>query len=160
MRADPYRAQWRNALSVDVGRSNAAALASLLYAGSTFALPRKRAAALLAAEGERHVRRRAKRVEARNQRIVAAYRDGCSAYEIATLEAVSAHTVYYVLYQAGISIVHGSGTRLGSIIAERATPFDEHNTRIERNGARRCRTCARDRGRAWAQRRRAERDHS
>jgi hypothetical protein len=32
--------------------SNAAALASLLYAGSTFALPRKRAAAMLAIDGD------------------------------------------------------------------------------------------------------------
>jgi hypothetical protein len=60
--------------------SNAAALASLLYAGSTFALPRKRAAALLSIEGERILRTRAEKVEARNLRVVTSYGNGCSGY--------------------------------------------------------------------------------
>jgi hypothetical protein len=76
--------------------SNAATLASLLYDGSTFALRRKRAAAIVVVEGDRCLRTRAENVVARNQRIIAAYADGCSAYEIAGREATSASTVYYV----------------------------------------------------------------
>ena len=111
--------------------ANAAALASLLYEGSTFALSRKRAAATLVLNGERDLRARTAKTVARDRRIIAAYARGRSAYEIATCEAISADTVYFVLDRAGI--------------ARRPR---------ERNGARRCRICARDRGRAWAQARR------
>lgn len=91
--------------------SNAAVLSSLLYTGSTFALPRKRDAALLVVQGECSVRMRAAQAEARNQRIVAAYADGRSGHEIAALEAVSADTVYYVPRRAGVTDVHGIGMR-------------------------------------------------
>jgi hypothetical protein len=74
--------------------ANAAALASLLYEGSTFALSR-----LL--NGERDLRARTAKTVARDRRIIAAYARGCSAYEIATCEAISADTVYYVLDRAG-----------------------------------------------------------
>jgi len=125
---------------------NAAALASLLYGGSTFALPRKRAAALLTVEGDRMIRTRAQQVDARNRRIVAAYEDGCSGREIATLEAVSAHTVYYILRRAGITRRPREWYATQQEFCSKGHPFDERNTRIERNGVRRCRTCARDRG--------------
>jgi DNA-binding CsgD family transcriptional regulator len=139
---------------------NAAALASLLYGGSTFALPRKRAAALLTVEGDRMIRTRAQQVDARNRRIVAAYEDGCSGREIATLEAVSAHTVYYILRRAGITRRPREWYATQQEFCSKGHPFDERNTRIERNGVRRCRTCARDRGRAWARSRRQQRgDH-
>jgi len=140
--------------------SNAVTLASLLYAGSTFALPRKRAAALLAVESERMIRTRAQQVDARNRRIVAAYADGCSGHEIATLEAVSPSTVYYVLHRAGITRRPREWYAAQREHCRKGHPFDEHNTQIEQNGVRRCRTCARDRGRAWARSRRQQRtDH-
>jgi hypothetical protein len=139
--------------------SNAAALASLLYAGSTFALSRKRDAALLAAEGERSLRLRAAQVEARNQRIVAAYAKGCSGHEIAASEDVSADTVYYVLRRMGVTRRPREWYAAQKEHCRKGHPLDESNTRIERNGVRRCRTCARDRGRVWAQGRRAEPDH-
>jgi hypothetical protein len=101
--------------------SNAAALASLLYAGSTFALPRKRAAALLTVEGDRIVRARVQQVEARNLRVVTAYADGYSGHEIAVLEGISADAVYYILHRAESPGVHGNGTRLNSSTVARAT---------------------------------------
>jgi hypothetical protein len=81
--------------------SNAAALASLLYDRSTFALPRKRAAASLLLSGEPSLRTRTAKAVARDQRIITAYARGRSAYKIATEEAISAATVYYVLDRAG-----------------------------------------------------------
>jgi len=130
--------------------SNAAALASLLYEGSIFALPRKRDAALLAVEGERSLRVRAAEVESRNRRIVAAYAEGRSGHQIAASEAVSADTVYYVLHRVGITRRPREWYAAQNQQCRKGHPLDERNTRIERNGARRCRICARDRGRAWA----------
>ena len=130
--------------------SNAAALASLLYEGSIFALPRKRDAALLAVEGERSLRVRAAEVESRNRRIVAAYAEGRSGHQIAASEAVSEDTVYYVLHRAGITRRPREWYAAQNQQCRKGHPLDERNTRIERNGARRCRICARDRGRAWA----------
>jgi len=97
--------------------SNAAALASLLYAGSMFALPRKRAAATLLLEGDRNLRVRALEVVARDRRIIAAYASGCSAYEIATREVISADSVYYVLdrrwdYSTSAGVVCGAENAL------------------------------------------------
>jgi hypothetical protein len=137
--------------------SNAVALASLLYAASMFALPRKRAAATLLLEGDRNLQVRALRVAARDRRIIAAYASGCSAYEIATVEVISADTVYYVLDRAGVTRRPREWYAAQRTHCSKGHPFDEGNTRIERNGARRCRTCARDRGRTWAQARREQR---
>jgi hypothetical protein len=137
--------------------SNAAALASLLYAGSTFALPRKRAAALLTVEGDRIARARVQQVEARNLRVVTAYADGYSGHEIAALEGISADAVYYILHRAGVTRRPREWYAAQQQHCRKGHPFDESNTRIERNGVRRCRTCARDRGRAWARSRREQR---
>lgn len=137
--------------------SNAAALASLLYAGSMFALPRKRAAATLLLEGDRNLRVRALEVVARDRRIIAAYASGCSAYEIATREVISADSVYYVLDRAGITRRPREWYAAQRTHCSKGHPFNEGNTRIERNGARRCRTCARVRGRTWTQARREQR---
>jgi hypothetical protein len=137
--------------------SNAVALASLLYAASMFALPRKRAAATLLLEGDRNLQVRALRVAARDRRIIAAYASGCSAYEIATVEVISADTVYYVLDRAGVTRRPREWYAAQRTHCSKGHPFDEGNTRIERNGARRCRTCARDRGRTWGQARREQR---
>jgi hypothetical protein len=134
--------------------ANAAALASLLYERSTFALSRKRAAATLLLNGERDLRARTAKTVARDRRIIAAYARGCSAYEIATCEAISADTVYYVLGRAGIARRPREWYAARRQHCRNGHPLDEANTRIERNGARRCRTCARDRSRAWAQARR------
>jgi hypothetical protein len=136
--------------------SNAAAVASLLYDGSAYALPRKRAAADLLVEGDRGVRTRAQTAIARNERIIAAYTDGCSAYEIAMQAAISAATVYYVLDRAGIARRPREWYAAQKQHCRRGHPMDERNTRIEPTGARRCRTCARDRGRAWAEMRRTQ----
>jgi hypothetical protein len=129
--------------------SNAAAAASLLYDGSTFALPRKRTAADLLVEGARGVRTRAQTAIARNERIIAAYVDGCSAYEIAMHEDISAATVYYVLDRAGIARRPREWYAAQKQHCRKGHLMDERNTRIERTGVRRCRACARDRGRAW-----------
>jgi hypothetical protein len=137
--------------------SNAAALASLLYAESIFALPRKRAAALLVIEGDRNLRARAEKIAARNRRIIAAYARGCSAYEIATREVTSADTVYYVLDRAGVTRRPREWYAAQKQHCSKGHPFDESNIRIEKKGARRCRACARDRGRAWAQEQRDQR---
>lgn len=136
--------------------SNAVALASLLYVESTFALPRKHAASMLLIEGDRVLRTRAREVGARNQRIIAAYTGGCSAYEIAIRESVSASTVYYVLKRAGVTRRPRERYAAQKQHCRKGHPLNESNTRIEQNGARRCRTCARDRGRAWARQRRGE----
>jgi hypothetical protein len=130
---------------------NAAALASLLYAGSMFALPRKRAAAMLLLDGDRMLRAAKAKVVARNRRIIAAYGEGCSAYEIASREVISAATVYYVLACAGIDRRPREWYAAQRRHCRNGHPLDEGNTRIEANGVRRCRTCARDRGRVWAQ---------
>jgi hypothetical protein len=136
--------------------SNAAAAAALLYDGSTFALPRKRTAADLLVEGDRGVRTRAQTAVARNERIIAEYSDGRSAYEIAMQEAISAATVYYVLDRAGITRRPREWYAAQKQHCRRGHLMDARNTRIERTGARRCRTCARDRSRAWAQARRTQ----
>jgi hypothetical protein len=136
--------------------SNAAALASLLYDGSTFALPRKRAAASLLVDGQRSLRERTEKVVARNQRIISAYARGCSAYDIATEEAISAATIYYVLDRAGVPRRPREWYAAQRQHCAKGHPLDEGNTRIERNGARRCRTCARERGRIWARARRGQ----
>jgi DNA-binding CsgD family transcriptional regulator len=114
--------------------SNAAALALLLYEGSTFALPRKRAAAGLVVERDRGVRRRAQKTVARNERIIAAYTDGCSAYEIAIRETISAATVYYVLNRAQVTRRPREWYAAQKQRCGRGHLLDEHNTRIERTG--------------------------
>ena len=97
------------------------------------------------------MRTRAQKTVARDERIIAAYTDGCSAYEIAIRETISAATVYYVLNRAQVTQRPREWYAAQKQRCGRGQLLDEHNTRIERTGARRCRTCARDRGRAWAQ---------
>jgi DNA-binding CsgD family transcriptional regulator len=87
-------------------------------------------------------RRPTGKVIARNERIIAAYARGRSAYEIATREAVSAHTVYYVLNRAGITRRPWEWYARQRQRCSKGHQLDEGNTRVERNGARRCRTCA------------------
>lgn len=136
--------------------SNAATLASLLYGGATLALPRKHAASMRLIEAARLVRRRADEQGSRNQRIVAAYAAGRSAYQIAAGESLSADTVYYVLGRAGVARRPREWYAAQKAHCKRGHPLNDGNTRIEANGVRRCRTCARERGRAWA---REQRQH-
>jgi DNA-binding CsgD family transcriptional regulator len=136
--------------------SNAAALASLLYVGSSFALPRKCAAAMQLIERHDLLGMRRQEVAARDRRIVAAYIRGCSAYEIADLESISADTVYYVLRRADVIRRPREWYRARKQHCRNGHPLTGENVRVERNGARRCRTCARDRARTWARERRGK----
>ena len=136
--------------------SHAAMLASILYTESTFALPRKHAASMALIEGTRALHVLAEEQRERNRRIVAAYAAGQSAYEIAVHESVSADTVYYVLDRAGLARRPREWYAARRDHCRRGHPLNEANTRLERNGARRCRTCARERGRVWAQQRRRQ----
>jgi hypothetical protein len=100
--------------------ANAAALASLLYEGSMFALSRKPAAATLL-NGERVLRARTAKTVARDRRIIAAYARGCSAYEIATARPSQRTPCTTSSIAQESPDVRGSGTRHAANIAGTAT---------------------------------------
>jgi LAGLIDADG-like domain len=113
--------------------SNAAGLASLLYAESIFALPRKRAAALLVIEGDRNLRARAEKIagskpthhrciHSRLLRVRDRYPRG----------HLSGHTVYYVLDRASVTRRPREWDAAQKQHCSKGHLFDESNIRIEK----------------------------